>query len=102
MTERPRGIASQINDARAAVPQPAAVGEGVNDTEELLRLINRIQAKEAQNVNGPPDMMIGEFLVSGLRVPKSFIAGLQNSGFANTEPHGGSRSPLPRLGPRQR
>jgi DNA-binding NarL/FixJ family response regulator len=77
MTQRTGGIASQMNDARAVGAAPAHPGEGISDADELLRLINRIKASEAQNANSPPDLMIGEFLVSGLRVPQTFIQGLQ-------------------------
>ncbi len=73
-----QGIASAMNDARAAPAhaQPARPGEGVTDAAELARLITMIRASETQNTQSPPDMAIGEFTVSGLRIPQSFIAGL--------------------------
>ncbi len=78
MNERSGGIASQMNDARVgASPQPAYPGEGVTDSNELARLITMLRNNEAQSPNTQRDMMIGEFLVSGLRVPQSFIDGLQ-------------------------
>jgi DNA-binding NarL/FixJ family response regulator len=76
---RPGGIASQMSDARAGAPpaQPAHPGEGVTDAAELARIIALIRQTETQNPQRPPDMMIGEFTVSGLRVPQTFVAALQ-------------------------
>jgi DNA-binding NarL/FixJ family response regulator len=79
MMQRPStGIASAMNDARASggatAPRP---GEGVTDTSELARIIALVKQAETGGNAGPPDMMIGEFTVTGTRVPISFIDGLR-------------------------
>jgi DNA-binding NarL/FixJ family response regulator len=72
------GIASAMNDARATGgQQPARPGEGVTDTAELARIIALVKQAEAASSKGPPDMMVGEFIVAGGRVPVSYIPGLQ-------------------------
>jgi DNA-binding NarL/FixJ family response regulator len=76
---RQGGIASEMNAARAGVANPAPrAGEGVDDAAELGRLIALIRQSEAAAPNQRRDLIIGEFSVSGLRVPDSFVAVLQN------------------------
>ncbi len=78
MMNRPSsGIASAMNDARAGgvAPRP---GEGVTDTAELARIIAMVKAAETAAPAGPPDVLIGEFTVSGSRVPLTFIDGLKH------------------------
>jgi DNA-binding NarL/FixJ family response regulator len=79
MSQRPAGIASTMNDARAAAPAPAPMaGEGVTDTAELARLINLMKQAEAVTSTRQPDIQIGAFTVPGSRVPASFIQGLKD------------------------
>lgn len=58
----------------APAPRP---GEGVSDPAELARLIDLLRRAE-DNGRRRADLRIGEFLVDGVRVPLSFIAGLQS------------------------
>lgn len=77
----PGGIASALNDQRGRTPaapasQPVA-GDGVTDPAELARLINLIRAAESADSKAPRDVAIGEFVVTGARVPTMLIAPLQ-------------------------
>lgn len=59
-------------------PAPRArPGEGVSDPAELTRLIEILRQHEAKEASRP-DVRIGEFLVDGVRVPLSFLTGLQS------------------------
>jgi DNA-binding NarL/FixJ family response regulator len=74
----PGGIASALNDQRQRNPAPATVaGAGINDPAELARLISLIRAAEAADISPVRDVAVGEFVVSGTRVPLTMIAALQ-------------------------
>jgi DNA-binding NarL/FixJ family response regulator len=75
---RAGGIASQMNDARSGAAPAPRPGEGVTDAAELSRLIALIRQTEAAEPKQRPDLMVGEFSVSGLRVPETFLSGLQS------------------------
>jgi DNA-binding CsgD family transcriptional regulator len=70
------GIASAMNDQRGPAP-PTRPGAGVDDPAELMRLISMIRAAEATDPARQRDMEIGEFTVSGARIPADMIAPLQ-------------------------
>jgi DNA-binding NarL/FixJ family response regulator len=75
------GLAASINSAPArAAPQKAGAlpGEGVTDTAELARLVGMLRASEAVSAPTRRDIVIGEFSVSGPRVPEHHIAVLQH------------------------
>lgn len=57
----------------AASAHPATPGDGVTDTAELARIVEMLRASEAT----ARDIVIGEFSVSGARVPIHQIAALQ-------------------------
>jgi DNA-binding NarL/FixJ family response regulator len=61
-------------------PQPvgALPGEGISDPAELARLVNMLRASEAASAPQRRDIVIGEFSVSGPRVPDHHIAALQH------------------------
>jgi DNA-binding NarL/FixJ family response regulator len=64
---------------RAASPAKGALpGEGVTDTAELARIVAMIRAAEASAAPARADIVIGEFSVSGGRVPSQHIAVLQH------------------------
>jgi DNA-binding CsgD family transcriptional regulator len=82
-TDDPRlfgGLAGRAATSKAAKqPQPTAStlpGEGVSDTGELIRLMSLLRAAEIANAPKRRDLTIGEFIVSGARVPERYIAGL--------------------------
>ena len=83
-SEDPRlfgGLAAAVSatPARAAPVKPGALpGEGVNDTAELIRLVGMLRASEAASAPTRRDIVIGEFTVSGPRVPDHHIAVLQH------------------------
>jgi DNA-binding NarL/FixJ family response regulator len=56
---------------------PALAGDGVTDAEELARLVERLREAEAKREAHARDIVIGEFSVTGARVPLLHIAGLQ-------------------------
>jgi len=62
---------------RPAGPKPAAVAEGTAERDRLREVIEALRAAEALDSGRNPDVLIGEFLVPGTRVPISLIAGLQ-------------------------
>lgn len=75
---RPGGIASEMNAARAGAAAPAPrPGEGLSDAAELGRLIALIRQSEAAAPQTRRDLIIGEFSVSGLRIPETFVPALQ-------------------------
>jgi DNA-binding NarL/FixJ family response regulator len=75
----PGGIASALNDQRGRPTAPAAsVGDGITDPAELARLINIIRAAESADARQVRDVAIGEFVVSGTRVPLTLIEPLQS------------------------
>jgi DNA-binding NarL/FixJ family response regulator len=63
--------------APIGAPIGALAGEGVRDTDELLRLVALI--KQAETSTGATEklIVIGEFSVTASRVPETFVAGLQ-------------------------
>jgi DNA-binding NarL/FixJ family response regulator len=63
--------------AHARPATPGLTGEGVNDAEELARLVERLREAEAKREAHARDIVIGEFSVTGARVPLLHIAGLQ-------------------------
>ena len=74
----PGGIASALNDQRDRVPSaPGVAGTGVTDPAELTRLINLIRAAESADTAPVRDVAVGEFVVTGTRVPITLIAPLQ-------------------------
>ncbi len=74
----PGGIASALNDQRdRASSAPPVVGAGVTDPAELTRLINLIRAAESADTAQVRDVAVGEFVVTGTRVPITLIAPLQ-------------------------
>lgn len=67
---------------RTPKPAPRAAagayaGEGVSDTDELLRLVALIKQAEAGSGAAERMIVIGEFSVVATRVPHTFIGGLQ-------------------------
>lgn len=73
------GIASALNDQRGRPASTAAsVGDGITDPAELARLINIIRAAESADARQVRDVAIGEFVVSGTRVPLTLIEPLQS------------------------
>lgn len=56
---------------------PGLAGDGVTDAEELARLVERLREAEAKRDAHARDIVIGEFSVTGARVPLLHIAGLQ-------------------------
>jgi DNA-binding NarL/FixJ family response regulator len=74
----PGGIASALNDQRERAPAAATVaGAGVTDPAELARLITLIRAAESADTAPVRDVAVGEFVVTGTRVPITLIAPLQ-------------------------
>ncbi len=74
----PGGIASALNDQRDRAPSaPTVAGAGVTDPAELTRLINLIRAAESADTAQVRDVAVGEFVVTGTRVPITLIAPLQ-------------------------
>ncbi len=68
--------------ARASKPAPrhafgTIAGEGVRDTDELLRLVSLIKQAEAASGAVEKMVVIGEFSVTAARVPDTFITGLK-------------------------
>lgn len=83
-SEDPRlfgGLAAAASPAPSR-PVPAKAGalpgEGVTDTAELARLVNMLRASEAASAPTRRDIVIGEFSVSGPRVPDHHISVLQH------------------------
>lgn len=75
----PGGIASALNDQRSRSAQSTATsGDGVSDPAELARLISLIRAAESADAKQLRDVAIGEFVVSGSRVPLTLIEPLQS------------------------
>jgi DNA-binding NarL/FixJ family response regulator len=74
---RARGLASALSADRPLAQSPALPGEGVTDTAELARLVGLLRSSEAQNAAHQRDIVIGEFSVTGARVPTHHIAVLQ-------------------------
>ncbi len=75
------GLAASAGTAvtRPAPARPGALpGEGVTDTAELARLVGMLRASEAASAATRRDVVIGEFSVSGPRVPEHHIAALQH------------------------
>lgn len=72
------GIASAMSVARGGAAPSPRPGEGVGDTGELTRLIALLQQTETTATQRQPDILVGEFMVSGTRVPLSFVAALQS------------------------
>ena len=71
--------AASATPARAAPVKPGALpGDGVTDTAELVRLVGLLRASEAASAPTRRDIVIGEFTVSGPRVPDHHIAVLQH------------------------
>lgn len=60
-----------------ARPVPGLAGDGIDDAEELARLVERLREAEAKRDAHARDIVIGEFSVTGARVPLLHIAGLQ-------------------------
>jgi DNA-binding NarL/FixJ family response regulator len=59
-------------------PAPGAIaGDGVRDTDELLRLVALLKQAEANSGAAERMIVIGEFSVTAARVPVTYIAGLQ-------------------------
>ncbi|MGK6318088.1 helix-turn-helix transcriptional regulator [Sphingomonas sp. DT-204] len=58
-------------------PGPAMPGEGVTDTAELERLVGLLRESEARREAHARELQIGEFTVSGARVPVHHVAALQ-------------------------
>jgi DNA-binding NarL/FixJ family response regulator len=75
----PGGIASALNDQRERAPAAASAvaGAGVTDPAELARLITLIRAAESANAAPARDVTVGEFVVTGTRVPITLIEPLQ-------------------------
>jgi DNA-binding NarL/FixJ family response regulator len=63
--------------ATPALRQTAAI-EPTADAEELARLIERLREAEAQRDAHAREIQIGEFTVTGWRVPVLHLAGLQS------------------------
>ena len=72
------GIASAAQAQRSAAPETDRAGAGIDDVEQLAMLIARIREKEQSSDAAQKEVMIGEFSVEAWRVPKSYIAPLQN------------------------
>ena len=75
------GLAAAVSatPARPVAPKPSALlGEGITDTAELVRLVGMLRASEAASAPQRRDIVIGEFTVSGPRVPDHHIAVLQH------------------------
>ena len=67
-----------MNDQRGREPAAAAIaGDGVTDPAELARIINLIRAAESSDTNRPREVSVGEFVVTGSRVPVALIQPLQ-------------------------
>lgn len=62
---------------RPGLPETGLPGEGVTDTGDLTRLVEMLRAEEARREVHARDIQIGEFTVTGTRVPALHIAGLQ-------------------------
>ncbi len=72
------GLASALSASRPG-PRDAApplAGEGVTDAAELARLVQLLRSAEATTQSR--DIVIGQFMVAGARVPKQHIAILQD------------------------
>jgi DNA-binding CsgD family transcriptional regulator len=69
--------------AKPAHPMPdrrqsgGLAGEGVRDTDELLRLVALLKHAEVSTGSPERTIVIGEFSVTANRVPETYIAGLQ-------------------------
>lgn len=83
-TDDPRlfGLATATGTApaRGSAPQVSGAlpGEGVTDPAELARLVSMLRASEAVSAPQRRDIVIGEFSVSGPRVPDHHIEALQH------------------------
>jgi DNA-binding CsgD family transcriptional regulator len=72
------GIATAMNVSRGGAASSLRPGEGVTDTGELTRLIALLHQTETNATQRQRDILVGEFMVSGARVPLSFVAALQS------------------------
>jgi DNA-binding NarL/FixJ family response regulator len=71
------GAAGRTPKPAPRTPSGVLAGEGVRDTDELLRLVALIKQAEASSGDAEKMIVIGEFSVTASRVPETFIAGLQ-------------------------
>jgi len=83
LPDRAFDLAAAARDRAAAGSgsgaDPRRQGEGVTDTSELARLIDLLRSAErADSAAQARTIQIGEFLVDGTRVPKTFLAPLQS------------------------
>ncbi len=82
--EDPRLFGGLAAAASPAIPRVVPVktgalpGEGITDTAELARLVGMLRASEAASAPQRRDIVIGEFTVSGPRVPEHHISVLQH------------------------
>ncbi len=72
------GAAVPARQPLVSPPPGALPGEGVTDTAELARLVGMLRASEAASIATRRDIVIGEFTVSGPRVPEHHIGVLQH------------------------
>jgi DNA-binding NarL/FixJ family response regulator len=74
-------VAASTPSKPKPAPRTAAgglAGEGVRDTDELLRLVTLLKQAEASSGDAERTIVIGEFSVKAVRVPETYIAELQN------------------------
>lgn len=76
----PRFAAAAPTRGLPPAPRP---GEGVSDPDELARIIALLRDSEAARGPRRADVQVGEFVVTGDRVPLTYVAGLQ--GLTRTE-----------------